>query len=75
MEITREDLHGVLMIFGILMPGAFIFIFVGNLVGVFPEFELSLTYLRGYLITATLFCTLLSLIWIGINHNSSKYIN
>ncbi|KAB1187507.1 MULTISPECIES: hypothetical protein [Haloferax] len=75
MKISQEDLHGVLMIFGILMPGAFIFIFVGNLAGAFPEFELSVSFLRGYLIAVTLFCTVLSLLWIGINHSSSKYIN
>jgi hypothetical protein len=75
MKISKEDLNGVLMIFGLLTPGAFIFIFVGNLAGAFPEFELSVSFLRAYLISVTLFCTLLSLIWIVVNHSSSKYIN
>ena len=72
MSIRRRDIEGAVVIFAIVIPGAFLFILVGNMLGAFPDFEFSLSYFRGYLFTATLFCTLLLFLWVVIDRNTPE---
>ncbi|SFG52112.1 hypothetical protein SAMN04488063_2295 [Halopelagius inordinatus] len=74
MRVTRNEVESILMLFLVMIPGTFTVLFIGNQIGMFPRFELSGSFLRAYLISATFFCSLVSILFLLVNRSSSKYI-